>query len=163
MLDVVSILVMQRFRVAYHGKSHTSHLYFHDISTSLRGILHSMLCQEKAMQNDFIPYHRKYNGLHNLWHVRIALDWKSGCSTVQYTTSFLYSDWQYFPRHAIKTCIKRKERYFNFLQTAIADCGLFLTRDHLTNSTLKHFISIKTETWKKTESYRTIKICPYYV
>ena len=55
-----------------------------------------MLYHCKACHNYFIPSHRKYRGQHNQWDIPVAKDMKVGCNTIEYTTTFLYSDWLYF-------------------------------------------------------------------
>ena len=55
----------------------------------------------------FIPCHRKYS---NQWDIRMVLDSKVGCNTVDYTAAFLYSDWLYFLWHGLNTSVLRNHK-----------------------------------------------------
>ena len=53
--------------------------------------------------NYFIPCNRKYSDQQNQWDIGVAHYGKVlGCSTIEYTIPFLYSDWLYFLWHGIK-------------------------------------------------------------
>ena len=46
---------------------------------------------KRELRNYFAPCHGKYYGQHNQFEIHTARDWKVGCSTVKYTTDFLFS------------------------------------------------------------------------
>ena len=50
---------------------------------------------ERALHNYYIPCHRKYSGQHNQCDIRVMLDGKVGCNTIQNTTGLAVS---YLPR-----------------------------------------------------------------
>ena len=77
-----------------------------------------MIYHEKVLHNHFMPCHRKYSGQHNQCDIHAVHDGKVGCNSVEYTTTFIYSDWLYFVWHGINIntiprCLARKKNSFN--------------------------------------------------
>ena len=141
---IYNILVMQSFRIVYHGTSHESLVFSRNIHKPSgecvyqvnisEKVRYSMIYHERALYSYFIARHRIYSGQHNQCDRH---DGMVGYNTVEYTTAFLYSDWLYFLWWSTRTS--------------------FLTKQGLQsqeNLTISHIKAKATTTWTWLNNYR---------
>ena len=72
-----------------------------------------------------------YSRQHNQCDIRAIHDGKVGCNTVEYTTTFLYSDWLYFLWHGINLNIRYTLNTLSASFDQICDPFIFLALRNL--------------------------------